>query len=208
MNSFYEQPEQSEYYQKEDYTALLQALEECKSVRGLGCEVGVREGHGSYLMMKHGPPNRVHVCVDPYGNIEYKSWEVRSDRLNEYNDAMFYATMQHLYAAAEQLQRHLIFFPLEDTEFQTRFGSGVPVYTRNEKRVLGTYAIVHIDGPHTTAAVLHETKFFMDRMERGGCLVYDDIQQYDHGAVDACLLAAGFLPIHRTQKKAAYCRKQ
>jgi hypothetical protein len=186
---------------------LRKALEVCEDVPGAGCEIGVRQGHGSYLMLKHSPAERPHICVDPYGNIEYASWEVRRDRLNNYNDDMFYTTMVDLYTAAKQLQRHLVFFPLEDTEFMERFGTGVPVYTKNHKWMINKYAMVHIDGPHTTDLVMAETRFFLPRLERGACIVYDDIQQYNHDAVDAFLLKSGVIScIGRTDKKAAYKR--
>ena len=205
-DTFYDHADQQAYYDKEDYSVLLEALDACKDITGLGCEVGVREGHGSYLMMKHSPEQRCHVCIDPYGNIEYKSWEVRCDRLNQYDDAMFYNAMVRLYSAAIHLERHLVFYPLEDNEFQTRFDNGVPIYTKNEKRVMGTYAMVHLDGPHTTQTVLNETQFFVKRMERGGCVVYDDIQQYQHGVVDTFLTQHDFKCIRKTDKKAAYQR--
>lgn len=204
--TYYEHPAQQEYYDKEDYSLLLSTIHQCENVSGLGCEIGVREGHGSYIMMKHGPPQRVHVAVDPYGNIEYSSWEVRRDRLNQYDDDMFYATMVTLYSAAKDLNRHLIFLPLEDSEFMARFGCGVPVYTKDKKVPMSTYAMVHIDGPHTTDIVMRETSFFVVRMERGGCIVYDDIQQYNHGVVHAFLEEHNFTCIGKTDKKAAYKR--
>jgi len=203
---FYTQPAQNEYYKKEDYGALLTALDKVRNVEGLSCEIGVREGHGSYLMLKHAPPSRVHVCVDPYGNIEYASWETRRDRLNQYDDTMFYNTMINLYGAAKELNRHLVFFPLQDSEFMERFKDGVPVYTKENKHKLTKYAIVHIDGPHALKEVLEETGYFLGRMERGGCIVYDDIQQYEHGQVEICLVEHGYETLLKTEKKAAYRR--
>jgi len=206
---YYEQPDCREYYEKEGYDVLLTAIKESKKIEGLGCEIGVREGHGSYLMMKYGPPSRIHVAVDPYGNIEYKSWEIRRDRLNNYNNEMFYNTMINLYDSALYAfpeQRHILFFPLEDTEFMQKFKEGIPVY-QYEKRIYKEYAIVHIDGPHTVEDVQKENQFFLPRMALGGIIIYDDIQQYDHfGKIHPEILQYGFKEIVKSDKKIAYKR--
>ena len=208
MNTFYENSDAAAYYQKEDYGVLIKTLETCRNVPGLGCEIGVREGHGSFCMMKFSPLGRTHVSVDPYGNIAYRSWETRCDHLNNYTNNMFYTTMQRLYAAADRLQRHLIFFPLEDTEFMNRFSLSVPIYRDNEKTFERRYAIVHIDGPHTLDDVMRETEFFVMRMNRGGCIVFDDINQYPHfPKVDDFMTANGFRVLFQSEKKISYIRK-
>ena len=70
-----------------------------------------------------------------------------------------------------------------------------------EKRLVNTYALVHIDGVHELAFVMAATKFFIPRVAVGGFIVYDDVNikttDYQHTEIDNTLLAQGFEAVVR-----------
>jgi len=58
----------------ESYKSLIKHIPELKGVEGMTIEVGLRRGGGTANIVDAFLKNddkRVHICVDPYGNIEY-----------------------------------------------------------------------------------------------------------------------------------------
>ena len=91
---------------------------------------------------------KVHIAVDPFGNIEYEHWETRKERL-DYTNTMKNRMLANLYAMCHSTGMECLFFPLEDTEFFKRYCDGIPIYDEY-KRIVNKYAMVFLDGPHTT----------------------------------------------------------
>lgn len=57
--------------------------------------------------------------------------------------------LANLYAMCPSTGMECLFFPLEDTEFFKRYCDGIPIYDEY-KRIVNKYAMVFLDGPHTT----------------------------------------------------------
>lgn len=164
-----------------EYHILENAVKLVKDVDGLTCEIGVREGGSTQIIldiMKSTNQKKVHIAIDPFGNIEYEHWETKKERL-DYTNAMKNRMLKNLYSYCCDNEMEVLFFPMEDTEFFEKFRNGVPVYN-DYKQIINQYALVFFDGPHTTDLVRKEFDFFSDKIPVGGVLVFDDIGQYPH----------------------------
>jgi hypothetical protein len=164
-----------------EYYILKTAAEKIKEIDGLTCEIGVREGGGTKIILdalKATNQKKVHIAIDPFGNIDYEHWEIRKEKL-DYTNTMKNKMLKNLYEYCSNNNMEVLFFPLEDTEFFKKYADGVPIYNEY-KQVINTYSLVFFDGPHTTKLVRDEFDFFRDKIPIGGMLVFDDIDQYPH----------------------------
>jgi hypothetical protein len=192
------------------YEVLEEAAKSIKGVSGLTCEIGLREGGGTKLIIDSlisvNDFNRTHICIDPFGHLPYPLNETQIVTY-DYTNHMRNQAMWELYAYIDDKKINVLFFPLEDFEFFNRFADGVPVY-EDSKRMMNQYALVYFDGPHTLAITMNETEFFEPRAPKGAIFVYDDIHDYyDHSKIKEYLTALGWEEIIATNHKASY-RKQ
>lgn len=187
-----------------DYELLAEAVALAKDVPGLTCEVGLRLGGGTKVILdairESGVP-KVHIAIDPYGNIEYPEGTrvVRYDYTNTMRDTC----LLNLYLYCLQHKQQFLFFNLEDTEFFTRYADGVPVYSE-VKTIEQTYSVVHFDGPHTVESVLREVEFFNPRSSSGATWVFDDVALYDHDKVHQHVKSLGWKIIKTSPRKWFY----
>ena len=192
-----------------DYQILMNAVKQVQSIDGLTCEIGVREGGGTKCIldaMVSTNQHKVHIAIDPFGNIPYKSWEVNVNRL-DYTNQMKNGMLKNLYAYCEKYHVECLFFPLEDTEFFKRYSEGVPIYDQ-EKKIVNQYALVFIDGPHTSQVVKDEFDFFKDKIPVGGYIVFDDMPQYDHmTTLDPYIRQHQFRIYEKTEQKISYVKE-
>jgi hypothetical protein len=191
-----------------EYHILLNAVARVKDVDGLTCEIGVREGGGTKLIMetlRSTGQQKVHIAIDPFGNIEYEHFETRKERL-DYTNAMKNRMLANLYALCHSTGMECLFFPLEDTEFFKRYCDGIPIYDEY-KRIVNKYAMVFLDGPHTTELVRAEFDFFNTRISLNGVIVFDDIDQYPHmDQLDGYIRANGFAVLEQGECKISYVK--
>ena len=207
-----------------EYEILQEAAASIKGVAGAVLEIGSRRGGSAKLiidtLVANGDTNRAMFCVDPYGNIPIevsdKSIEIhnlhnvidenKAIRL-DYTNNMRNRIIPSLYWYAYQAGLNFSFFCLEDYEFQKRFADGVPVYN-DDKTIIDKYALVFFDGPHFNQAVIDETNFFVERVNTGSMLVFDDIWSYDHDEmIEPILFENGFEIVTKGQVKASYVKK-
>jgi hypothetical protein len=178
------------------YDVLYEAVLLTKGVPGLTCEIGLREGGGTELIVRAGlamGERRHHVAIDPYGSIPYDAPNVPAyPGQFDYHNAMKRMSVPRLYAWMANVEVEFSFFALEDTEFFARFADGVPIYADGMKTVVNRYAAVYFDGPKGAAVVLREAQFFAPRTPVGGVWVFDDTEDYDHRVVHAFALESGF----------------
>jgi hypothetical protein len=191
-----------------EYHILLNAVARVKDVDGLTCEIGVREGGGTKLIMetlRSTGQQKVHIAIDPFGNIEYEHFETRKERV-DYTNAMKNRMLANLYALCHSTGMECLFFPLEDTEFFKRYCDGIPIYDEY-KRIVNKYAMVFLDGPHTTELVRAEFDFFNMRISLNGVIVFDDIDQYPHmDQLDGYIRANGFAVLEQGECKISYVK--
>lgn len=189
-----------------EYEILENACRRVCHLSGMSCEIGVRAGGSSHKIMQvfqNAASPRPHIAIDPYGNIEYRHWEDKVERLDYTND-MKNRAMADLHTWAYNNNYPFLFFPLEDTEFFDRFGDGVPIYD-HEKTIRNDYALVFYDGPHTIKDIRTEIDFFAPRTHVGGMWVFDDIAQYPHmEQLDPYIKSLGFQVIEHGTNKISY----
>ncbi len=193
-----------------DYFVLERAAESITDLPGLTCEIGLRGGGGTKHIIDALDPAtpRTHITIDPYGVLPYPRKDGRTLIQHDYGNAMRNEAIAALYCYVMRKPHvNLLYFPLEDIEFFARFADGVPIYTNGDKQIVNEYALVFFDGPHTTEAIMEETKFFMNRSMIGTMFVYDDVHDfYDHNAIETFMIDNGWGRVHRTLWKASYRR--
>jgi len=169
-------------YDSDDYYVLYRSGKKIKEIEGLTCEIGVRLGGGTESILQGcldtNQKGRVHICIDPYGNIDYVDVYSQNKTVKlGYDNQMAMAFLNHCSGFCHNNNIYFIPFFLEDTEFFKRYSTGVPVYREN-KEIINTYALVHFDGPHEIGAVIKEIEFFEERTTQGGIWIFDDVQMY------------------------------
>jgi hypothetical protein len=214
-----------------DYNILKQAAEDIRGIPGLTCEIGVRMGMGSAIIMQAGldaGERRHHIGIDPYGNIEYAHGDYcrcpscQSGWKNSpanYTNNLKQKFLKAIYDWCYMTGAEFTLFAMEDIEFFKRFYDGVPIYhsppdtndenykdRQGEKQIINNYALVHIDGPHDLKSVQNEVDFFIDRISIGGYIVFDDVADYDHHIVDERLKNGGYELVGDSQRKKSYKR--
>jgi hypothetical protein len=155
----------------------------------LSCEIGVREGLGSKVIMDsikdQGPGEHRHIGIDPYGNLKYQHYDTSPEYTADYTNDM-----------RLQLEKDMSFdypqfklFHMTDKEFMRRY----PEY--------GPFHFVHFDGPHMTRDVLGEAIFFAERSEPFTRFVFDDYKHYDMDLISKTLSHFNFKEIDRGGNK-------
>ena len=198
-----------------EYEILVASAKHVSSnnISGLTCEIGVRRGLGSCLIMQEVQTNdekrflNQHVAIDPYGSIPYFD-DVLGDHDGGYSNSMRRETASSLFQLANQNNWNLTFMFIESSEYFVRYADGVPVYDdrSGKKSILDKYSLVHFDGQHTRQDVIDEFAFFENKMCKGGIMVFDDIETYDHSEIerDFILKNTSYKLFAKGKRKAAY----
>jgi len=139
------------------------------------CEIGVREGLGSKIIMDNVVNNYIHVGVDPYGDLKYQhvdnqeecTWEgLEKGVAPTYPDTMRDTLLKDMMPYRQQGKFTLC--NMTDTDF-------MEVSKHKESK----FAFVHFDGPHTTRAVSTEAIWFANHSAPITRFVFDDWQNYN-----------------------------
>lgn len=192
-----------------EYEILINAVIKTKHLDGMTCEIGVREGGATKIILQGSVmlegQKRTHIAIDPFGNIDYVHWENIVQKL-DYTNKMKNKMLMNLYKMCYENDLECLFFPLEDTEFFERYADGVPTYNES-KRIVNEYSLVFFDGPHSVSSVRREFDFFKDRLQWGGFMVFDDIDQYPHmGSVDEYIRGCGYEEYEKGECKISYIK--
>lgn len=213
----------------QEYEVLVDAVAAIGNTPGAVVEIGTRRGGSAKLiidtLVNTHNNHRSMFCIDPYGNIDYpytnkgltlhygpnavKEGDPQDTdnttpiKLN-YDNSMRNRIIPSLYFYAYNAGLNFTFFCLEDTEFFSRYGTGVPVYDE-VKKMESEYAFVFFDGPHTDEAIITEVSFFSLKSPVGAVWVFDDIGMYDHDMIEKeYLFPNGFEIIEKKNIKASY----
>jgi len=156
------------------------------------CEIGVREGLGSKIIMDNIKNNFIHIGVDPYGNLNYQHYDTSPSYTADYTDEMRDRLIEDMKPYAGKF--HLA--NMTDTLFMCH-----PDY--NEKK----FAFVHFDGPHMTKDVLTEAVWFANRSAPRTRFVFDDHKTYSMDTIAYALTAFNFRTIEIGEHKILLERK-
>jgi len=152
------------------------------------CEIGVREGLGSKIIMDNVVNNYIHIGVDPYGDLEYQHCDDQADRTwigyekgvaPTYPDSMR-DTMLHDFKPYRN-QGKFTLCNMTDTKFMN-----------DTEHRHSTFAFVHFDGPHMTKDVLTEAIWFANRSAPHTRFVFDDHDTYEMSIIAHGLTFFGF----------------
>ena len=136
---------------------------DCKGYKT--CEIGVREGLGSKIIMDNVKNAYLHVGVDPYGNLKYQHYDNGEAYTADYTDAMRDQLLIDLDSYIKTGKFTLV--NMTDTTFMNE-----------SKHKHSKFSFVHFDGPHMTRNVLDEAIWFAHRAAPHTRFVFDDIKSY------------------------------
>ena len=148
------------------------------------CEIGVREGLGSKLIMDNVKNNYMHIGIDPYGSLKYQHYDEGGDYVCDYTDEMRDRLLVDMVNYKDKF--HLS--NMKDHEFMD---------TNGDKR----FAFVHFDGPHTTRAVITEAIWFANRCAPHTRFVFDDHNTYQMSIIAHALTFFDFKTIEMGNTK-------
>jgi hypothetical protein len=152
------------------------------------CEIGVRDGMGSKIIMDNIKNNYIHIGVDPYANLNYQHYDTSPSYTADYTDEMRDTMLNDLKSYRNAGKFHLA--NMTDTLFMCH-----PDY--NEKK----YAFVHFDGPHMTRDVITEAVWFANRSSDNARFVFDDYRTYEMDIVAHLLTYFKFKTIEAGKNK-------
>jgi hypothetical protein len=166
-----------------------------KSDNVLTCEIGVREGLGSKIIMDgfrlNCPKQYTHIGIDPYGNLNYQHYDNSPSFTADYTNEMRLQLEKDLSDYKEFKLYHMT-----DREFMRRY----PEYNN--------FILVHFDGPHMTKDVLNEAVFFAERSIINSRFVFDDYQKFDMDTVSKCLKYYNFEILDKGENKICLEKKR
>jgi hypothetical protein len=105
-----------------------------------------------------------------------------------YTEEMKQKTVSYLY----QNYPDFDFFHMTDDYYFKTMGEGHQFVLNQQLVLFGLYQVVHLDGPHTTKAVIDELSFFIPRMASKGLIILDDYTDLQMGIVDMLLKTYNF----------------
>ena len=168
------------------------------------CEIGVREGLGSKIIMDNVINNYIHVGVDPYGNLAYQHYDRsytrywqehrRGDITANYTDEMRDTMLKDFLPYRNEGKFTLA--NMTDTKFMM-----------DPKHSESTYAFVHFDGPHMTKDVMTEAIWFANRSAPHTRFVFDDQNRYEMSAIAYALTFFDFKTIEMGDTKVCLEKK-
>ena len=158
------------------------------------CEIGVRQGLGSAIILNSVRNNYIHVGVDPYANLEYQHYDTTKPAAYDYTDQMRDTLLNDFYRFRNQGQFTLA--NMTDIDFMNH-----PDH-KNSK-----YAFVHFDGPHMTKDVTREAIWFADRAAPHTRFVFDDYTTFDMPLITQMLNYFGFKIIDKGEHKICLSNK-
>ena len=165
------------------------------------CEIGVREGLGSKIIMDNIKNNFMHIGIDPYGDRVYQhvdnqenfTWDgLERGVAPTYSDTIRDVLIEDMKPYKGRF--HLA--NMTDTAFMQSF-----LYVDK------TFAFVHFDGPHTTKDVLTEAVWFANRSAPRTRFVFDDHKTYSMDTIAYALTAFNFRTIEIGEHKILLERK-
>jgi len=169
----------TEYELLKKWCETLPFFTEPKSVTT--CEIGVREGLGSKVIMlglkaRIGKIPYQHIGIDPYGNLKYQHYDNSGEYTADYTDSMR-LEMQKDFSDHNEFT----FFHMKDIDYMNYFATQPLVYD-----------LVHFDGPHMTKDVIREAVWFADRSRKGTRFIFDDYGKYRMDDISKTLEYFGF----------------
>ena len=155
----------TEYELLKIWCETLPFYQEPKSVTT--CEIGVREGLGSQLIIlaikeRIGKVPYEHIGIDPYDDTAYQHYDDSTAYKSDYNDDMRIQLLKDF---------------SDNKNFKLHHCTDVDFMNSNASKNL-VFDLVYFDGPHKTQDVVREAVWFADRSRKGTRFIFDDFRFY------------------------------
>jgi hypothetical protein len=167
------------------------------------CEIGVREGLGSKIIMDNVRNNYIHVGVDPYGDLVYQHCDDQPDRTWH----GFEKGIAPTYPDSMRDQMLYDFKPYRNEGRFTLCNMTDTKFMNDTEHKNSTFAFVHFDGPHMTKDVITEAIWFANRSAPHTRFVFDDHNEYAMSVIANSLLYFDFKTKEMGQNKCLLERK-
>ena len=167
------------------------------------CEIGVREGLGSKIIMDNVRNNYIHVGVDPYGDLVYQHCDDQPNRQWIGHEPGVAPT----YPDSMRDQMLYDFKPYRNEGRFTLCNMTDTKFMNDTEHKNSTFAFVHFDGPHMTKDVITEAVWFANRSAPHTRFVFDDHNKYAMSVIANLLLYYDFKTVEMGQNKCLLERK-
>jgi len=187
----------SEYELLKKWCETLTIEENSKSITT--CEVGVREGLGSQIIImslapRIGKLDYQHYAIDPYGDLDYKHFdnEPRWKRDGKWTSVApkYSNEMRDQMVKDFATNPYFKFYNMTDCEYMDIF---------NLSKII--YDLVFLDGPHTTKDILKEALWFAERSRKGSRIIIDDFRLCNFEVIRAAISYWDFKVYEKGQHK-------
>ena len=152
------------------------------------CEIGVREGLGSKIIMDNVRNNYIHVGVDPYGDLVYQHCDDQPNRQWIGHEPGVAPT----YPDSMRDQMLYDFKPYRNEGRFTLCNMTDTKFMNDTEHKNSKFAFVHFDGPHMTKDVITEAIWFANRSAPHTKFVFDDHNTYAMSVIANVLLYFDF----------------
>ena len=167
------------------------------------CEIGVREGLGSKIIMDNVRNNYIHVGVDPYGDLVYQHCDDQPNRQWIGHEPGVAPT----YPDSMRDQMLYDFKPYRNEGRFTLCNMTDTKFMNDTEHKNSKFAFVHFDGPHMTKDVITEAIWFANRSAPHTRFVFDDHNEYAMSVIANSLLYFDFKTKEMGQNKCLLERK-
>ena len=161
------------------------------------CEIGVREGLGSKIIMDNVRNNYIHVGVDPYGDLVYQHCDDQPNRQWIGHEPGVAPT----YPDSMRDQMLYDFKPYRNEGRFTLCNMTDTKFMNDTEHKNSIFAFVHFDGPHMTKDVITEAIWFANRSAPHTRFVFDDHNEYAMSVIANSLLYFDFKTKEMGQNK-------
>jgi hypothetical protein len=161
------------------------------------CEIGVREGLGSKIIMDNIKNNYIHVGVDPYGDLVY-------EHLDNQEDFQWDGLEQGVAPTYPDSMRDTLLYDMMPYRKQGKFtlcNMTDTDFMNESKHKDSKFAFVFFDGPHTTRAVSTEAVWFANHSAPITRFVFDDWTSYNMALIAKLLEYYDFRVIESGRNK-------
>lgn len=193
-----------------DYELLTKYASMARQGPFVLCEIGVREGGSTELIIRAAAnnPESVVIAIDRFGGkIPYELMDNHIETNYDYSNTMRNKALSALYKIADECNVNFMFYNLTDFEFFNRFYDYIPVYQNDQVYGYTNYNFIHFDGPHQTDALKMEIDFFSRRSCNGAYFVFDDYEFFNLDEIAAYLDTKGFVLEEKGPSKKVVFRK-
>ncbi len=161
------------------------------------CEIGVREGLGSKIIMDNVFNNYIHVGVDPYGDLVYQHCDDQPDRT-------WYGFEKGIAPTYPDSMRDQMLYDFKPYRNEGRFtlcNMTDTKFMNDTEHKNSKFAFVHFDGPHMTKDVTTEAIWFANRSAPHTRFVFDDHNEYAMSVIANLLLYFDFKTVEMGNNK-------